>query len=108
MPNPNEVTVSLANGQWTCSPDPIVPRGPNAAIHFHLAADGYSFRATEAVVVADGGEQFPEKSKTKDPKTAKLLDRNNRHGKFKYSVFLTQDGSGKEVEIDPIISNEEP
>jgi hypothetical protein len=107
MPNPNEVTVSLESGQWKCSPDPIVPTGLNAVIKFTLATGGYAFRATNAIVVQSPGTQFPDPSETKDATTAKLKDRNDDRGRFKYSVFLTENNSGATVEIDPIISNEE-
>jgi hypothetical protein len=107
MPNPNEVTVSQVNGQWQCSPDPIKPTGLNAIIKFTLATGGYAFRATNAIVVQSPGTQFPDPSETKDATTAKLKDRNDERGQFKYSVFLTQDGTGSTVEIDPIINNDE-
>jgi hypothetical protein len=107
MPNPNEVTVSQVNGQWTCSPDPIKPQGIGANIKFMLQADGYSFRASNAIVVENPADQFPDPSETKDAKTAKLRDENTQRGRFKYSVFLTQDGTGATVEIDPTIDNDE-
>lgn len=107
MPNPNEVTVSQVNGAWQCAPDPIVPTGQGAVIKFLLQADDYSFRESNAIVVAQPEDQFPDPSQTKDAKTAKLLDRNTKRGRFKYSVFLTQNSTGATVEIDPIIHNEE-
>lgn len=107
MPNPNEVTVSQVNGQWTCSPDPVQAKGIGANIKFVLTTAGYAFRQNDAVVVQNPGDQFPDPSVTKDATNAMLKDQNTKRGQFKYSVFLTQQGTGATVEIDPIISNDE-
>lgn len=105
MPH-NEVVVARQGGQWTCSPDPVVPVGQNAQIRFLLQDDTHRFRDQDPVVVDDPGSQFPEKSRTQDPKTAKLLDKNTERGSFKYTVYLV-DAQGREVVIDPTIKNEE-
>jgi hypothetical protein len=107
MPNPNEVTVALAaDNQWTCTPDPIKPQGIGANIKFVLQTAGYAFRQSNAIVVQNPEDQFPDPSVTKDTTHATLKDQNTKRGRFKYSVFLT-DGSGNEVEIDPTINNDE-
>jgi hypothetical protein len=107
MPNPNEAIVTVdSSGNVHCTPDPLPARGSNVHLKFVLQTDGYTFRDDNAVVVTDPGSQFPESSKTQPDKTvAKLLDRNNERGSFKYTLYL-KTPDGQPLEYDPTIQNE--
>jgi len=102
----SDVTISLVGGQWQCSPDPVVVKGNNVNLKFTLTAAGYSFRATDPIVVQNPGDQFPERSVRKDATTATLKDKNTKKGDFKYSAFVVNDATGQGTEIDPTIRNE--
>ncbi|MEW6707782.1 MAG: hypothetical protein AB1430_23295 [Pseudomonadota bacterium] len=103
----NKVTITLGNdGQWVCSPDPIPVREANVNLTFLLSTPGYSFASTNAIVVHDGGSEFPDPSVTKDATTAKLRDKNSKAGRFKYDVNLVRDSDKRPVVIDPTIENQ--
>ena len=108
MPNPHTVTVTVgANNKVDCKPDPVPVNGPNVKLKFELATDGYVFAAQDAIVVTDGGSEFPDRSKTaSDGKTATLHDKNSARAYFKYTVTLQPAGGGQPIVYDPGIQNE--
>lgn len=104
------ITVSVdGSGTIQCSPDPVpVRNGPHRLV-FALApgVSDYVFVEQGAIVVEDGGADFPYPSRTKPGgKVATLHDCNGDAGDYKYSVFLRQLSTGKVVELDPTIQNE--
>lgn len=80
--------------------------GPDVSIHFRLRGDDWVFPDTDAIVVTDGGDQFPEPSDTVRPRLAKLLDCNSATGTFSYTVTVQNRVTGQRSSIDPVIKNE--
>jgi len=100
------VTVRVSGGNVVCSPDPVNVRAHDTTLVFKLAAPGYRFRDTHAIVVSDGGTEFPTPSQTgPGGLSATLADCCDCKGRFKYSVYLV-DPSGKPVMVDPEINND--
>lgn len=104
----SQVDVSVgANNAVSCSPDPVPVHGPNVNLKFNLVTPGYVFAPTGAVVVTDGGNEFPDASKTSaDGKTATLHDRNSAKASYKYTVTVQPSGGGQPIVYDPTIQNE--
>ena len=101
-----DVTVKKEGGNWVCDPETLTVTTKNKKIKFGLATDGYTFRGANAVVVQEGGTQFPEPAVTEDgKKKVSLLDVNTVAGYFKYTVYLVEDATGQPVVIDPGIRN---
>jgi len=105
----NKVRVTVgAGGAVSCNPDPVPARGKNVHIKFDLVTAGYVFADTDAIVVSNPGTQFPEPSKTKNGgSTATILDKNTERGQFKYTVRLKDSATGRLIEFDPTINNED-
>ena len=104
-----QVTVKVdAGGTITCVPDPVPVKGRNVLLHFVLQADGYVFPQSDAIVIDPPSPQFPQASRTLPPSdtTATLLDLNTMAGDFKYTVAVQDVGTGKRIELDPMIRND--
>lgn len=100
------VSVSVSGGSIVCSPDPVQVKSCDTTLKFTVATPGYKFRAENAIVVTNGGSEFPQPSQTSaDGLTATLEDCCDQRGSYKYSVYL-KDASGRIVMVDPDISNE--
>jgi hypothetical protein len=103
----NKVDITLGtDGTWICTPDPLVVHDRNVNLTFTIGTPGYSFPAERAIVVHNGGSDFPDPSKTKDATTAKLHDKNSAAGRFKYDVNLVRDSDRQPIVIDPTIDNQ--
>lgn len=103
------VTVVTVRGKPTvvCSPDPVVVKTPERPMAFRLDAPGYVFRDEHAVVVSNGGTEFPRPSKTsKDGQQASLWNCDRNTASYKYSVFLKNTTTGEILFVDPTIQND--
>lgn len=101
-----DVSVDPKAGSIVCSPDPVPVKARNALVAFHLKSDGFRFREQNAIVVTDPRRDFPYPSWTVGPDRATLLDLDSTAASYKYSVFLVDTRSGKEISVDPTIENE--
>lgn len=99
------VTVS-ETGAITCTPSQAVIKGSNVLLTFQLQTAGYAFPSTGAVVVANGGGQFPYPCWTVDANTAALFDVNSVVADYNYTVTVVQVDSGDRLHMDPMIRNE--
>ena len=105
--NPNHVHVTVdADGNVSCDPDPVWADGRKIHLKFELRTDGYVFPEDNAIVVQDGGTEFPDPSKTLGPdnRIATIYDHNSRAATFKYTVTVQKVGGGT-IEYDPVINN---
>lgn len=99
------VTVSVVNNQVVCTPEVVDVDYANTLITFALASDDYHFPDTDAVVVSDGGSDFPYTSWTLKKRQAALFDLNAIDGNFSYTVSVVHDTSGVVLKVDPTIKN---
>jgi hypothetical protein len=99
------VTVSIVKGQPVCSPEVVDVDAANTLITFALASDDYHFPDTGAVVVHDGGSDFPYASWTLKKRQAALFDLNAIDGNFSYTVTVVHNESGLVLTVDPGIKN---
>ena len=95
-----------AAGSLSCVPAELNVTGADVLISFHLHGDDWIFPATGAVVVSDGGSQFPLPSWTVHKKQAALLDCDSAPGTFSYTVNVQHAVTGKTRRLDPTIKNE--
>ncbi|MFY9512924.1 MAG: hypothetical protein WAQ05_18320 [Rubrivivax sp.] len=95
-----------AEGQPVCVPHELPVTGSDVNIRFVLMSSGWQFPATEAVVVTDGGNQFPDPAVTEGPRRATLLDVNDEPGVFAYKVTVQNVSTGELRSVDPAIRNE--
>lgn len=102
-----DVTVRVDDGQIYCIPDPVTVTVADGQLVFALEASrGYVFREQNAIVVTNGGSEFPEPSVTSaDGRTASLSDACEAQGSFKYTIYL-KDPGGNIVSLDPEINNQ--
>jgi len=109
MPHTKTKVVAVTvddTGHVTTTPNPVKVRNQNVLLAFQLLTPGYAFPDSEAIVVSDGGEQFPFPSWTLSGSTAALLDANSAAGDFAYTVSVVELATGKALRIDPSIQNE--
>lgn len=105
--NVQSVQVSVtADGTPVCAPELLDVSGSDVLIAFQLDAAEWIFPANGAVVVKDGGNQFPFPSWTVHRKLALLFDRNTSQGSFQYTVFVKHVVTGEVRSVDPTIRNE--
>jgi len=105
---PNHVIVTVDSSDTvSCDPNPLPADGRDIKLKFELKTDGYVFPQSEAVVVADPGNEFPEPSKTLPPSDtiATLFDRNTGPGRFTYTVTVKKVSTGELLRHDPTIDN---
>lgn len=88
-----------------CSPEKAEISGANALLTFQLETPGYAFREAQAIVVHEGGNQFPYPSWTTLATTAALFDLNTEVGDFRYRVHVVKISTGEELSVDPTIVN---
>ena len=106
-PNAQHVIVHVdAAGQMRCVPSELNVVGPDVLIAFHLEGSPWAFPASAAVVVSQGGSQFPLPSWTLNDKLAALLDRNTEKGSFSYTVTVQNTVTGRRQQLDPTIRND--
>lgn len=98
------VTVN-AQGQPSCVPELLDVSGEDVLITFHLNAADWVFPDTDAVVVTNGGSQFPIPSWTVHKKQAALLDCDSAPGDFSYQVNVQHVQTGQRASVDPTIRN---
>jgi len=104
----NHVIVTVnSSGTPVCTPDTVQATGRNCILTFHLRTDGYVFPDSDAVVVTDGGTEFPTPSTTPLPTKVHLFNRNSRRALFKYTVTVKEVSSGRLIPLDPSIQNED-
>lgn len=102
----HKVSISLnEQGQWVCDPDPIKVHSRNVNMSFTLQTPGYSFAASNAIKVHDGGSEFGP-SVTTSATSAEMHNKNSAKCSFKYDVNLVRDSDKQPVVIDPTIENE--
>jgi hypothetical protein len=100
------VLVSVnAQGQPSCVPEVLDVSGEDVLITFHLNAADWIFPDTGAVVVQNGGTQFPIPSWTVHKKQAALLDCDSAAGDFSYTVWVQHAQTGRRASVDPTIRN---
>jgi hypothetical protein len=100
------VSVSVSSpGVIVVNPDSVPVSGPNQTITFNLLSTGYSFRASNAVVVPQPASQFPNPSSTVSANQATLFDVNSDSNSYKYVVHLVKDSDGSPLSLDPTIQN---
>lgn len=101
------VHVSIApDGDPVCTPELLDVSGRDVMIAFTLDAHDWVFPSHRAVVVTDGGTQFPFPSWTVNRKLALLFDRNTSQGSFQYTVSVRHVPTGEIRSVDPTIRNE--
>lgn len=106
---PNRVIVKVdATGNLSCTPAILSVSTPNVDLLFIVQTTGWAFPASNAVVVADPGTQFPNGSQTVPPANtrATLYDANTLPGDFAYTVTVQHVTSGQVLRLDPTIRNE--
>ena len=110
MPNnTNHVDVTVdSSGNVACNPDPLPVNGNNATLKFDVQTTGYAFPDSDAVVVSNPGDQFPDPSHTQGPSntSATLHDKNTVAGDFKYTVTVKRLSDGQLIPFDPTIQNQ--
>lgn len=99
------VTVDTA-GTITCQPAELDVSGANVLIVFALASRDWIFPDSGAVVVANGGTQFPIPAWTINNKQAALLDCDSSPGAFSYTVTVQHSTTGERRSLDPTIKNQ--
>jgi hypothetical protein len=102
------VKVRVANGKPTCTPELVDVTADNTLISFELKSDDYHFPDTGAVVVANGGSDFPYPAWTVKPTQAAVLDLDLIEGDFSYTVTVVHNQSGAVLTVDPTIKNTPP
>lgn len=95
-----------AAGSLTCVPAELNVTGADVLISFHLNGEDWIFPDSGAVVVANGGSQFPIPSWTVHRKQAALLDCDSAPGTFSYTVTVQHAVTGRRCSLDPTIKNE--
>lgn len=102
-----QVVVSVDQaGQIQCHPAEAVVTGQDVLIVFNLRSAHWAFPASGAVVVTDGGTEFPIPAWTVHAKQAALLDRNSAADAFSYTVTVENTSTGERRSLDPRIVNE--
>jgi hypothetical protein len=102
-----QVTVKVnPEGQIFCQPAEAIVTGKDVLIVFDLRGEHWAFPACDAVVVSDGGEEFPIPAWTVNPKQAALLDCNSASAAFGYTVTVLNTRTGERRSLDPRIVNE--
>ncbi|WP_425257998.1 hypothetical protein ACPOLB_21050 [Rubrivivax sp. RP6-9] len=103
----SHVLVSVdAAGNISCQPAELDVSGSNVLIVFALAARDWVFPDSGAIVVANGGTQFPIPAWTINNKQAALLDCDTAAGTFSYTVTVQHTSSGQRKSLDPTIKNQ--
>jgi hypothetical protein len=106
-PSVRHVLVNVnAAGQAVCTPAELDVSGAGVLISFHLNGSDWEFPDSGAVVVSNGGSQFPIPSWTVHKKLAALLDCDSEPGSFDYSVTVQHAVTGRRVKVDPTIRND--
>ena len=101
------VSVSVsASGRLVCQPAVLDVSGVNVLINFELQTAGWAFPPSQAVVVRDGGAQFPLPSWTVHAQQAALLDVDTEAGDFAYTVQVQHVVTGQRLSLDPSIRNQ--
>ncbi|WP_341890098.1 hypothetical protein [Variovorax sp. YR752] len=101
------VRVSVtADGTPVCVPELLDVVGSDVLIAYQLDANDWIFPSQRAVVVEDGGSQFPFPSWTVNRKLALLFDCNTSPGYFHYTVYVKHVTTGEVRSVDPSIRNE--
>lgn len=95
-----------AAGTISCVPAELNVSGSDVLITFALNSSDWVFPDSGAVVVSNGGSQFPIPSWTLNRKQAALLDCDNSPGSFSYTVTVQHASTGHQRSIDPTIKNE--
>ena len=99
-----------AQGTIRCEPPAVVVTGQDVLICFALQGEHWVFPRCDAVLVTDGGAQFPYPSWTLHAKQAALLDCNstNNSGSHSYDYTVTVENchTGERRSLDPKIVNE--
>jgi hypothetical protein len=104
--NVKRVSVTVdATGAIACTPDPVNVSGHNICIAFSLDTAGYNFPDCNAIVLAQGGTQFPYASGTMRPNLAGVYDANAAAGDFQYTVNVVNSTTGEMTSLDPGIKN---
>lgn len=102
----HHVNISLNDkGQWICDPDPVKVHSRNVKMSFTLLTPGYSFAASNAIRVHNGGDEFSP-SVTTSATCAEMNNKNTAKASFKYDVNLVRNSDRQPVVIDPTIDNE--
>jgi hypothetical protein len=99
------VTVSVS-GKMLCTPSTLNVTGSNVLISFELQSADWVFPSSDAVVVSNGGTQFPLPSWTVNDKQAALLDQDSAPGSFSYTVNVQHVATGRKLSLDPSIQNQ--
>lgn len=104
---PDVVVTVGADNKPVCTPHTVRPQGSNVVLKFEVQTAGYAFPANGAVVVTDGGAQFPEPSQTIGPNdtVALLRDVNSNTGSYRYTVAVQRIADGEVLRVDPTIQN---
>jgi len=96
-----------AAGNISCVPSELNVVGTDVLITFLLSGANWGFPDSGAVVVSNGGSQFPIPCWTVNNKQAALLDCNSVQGTFSYTVTVQNASTGQERHMDPTIKNED-
>lgn len=106
-PPPVTVTVSDATDPPTVisNPHTAVVTEPNSLVVFNLTTPGYVFPTTGAILVENGGAEFPNLWYV-SPTEVALHDLCAVAGEYKYWVVVEEASSGTQFKVDPRISNE--
>lgn len=100
------VSISVSSsGIISCSPDPVPVSGSNATISFNLQTSGYTFPASNAIVVPAPSNQFPSPSISVASNIATLLDVNSDSNSYKYVVHVIRTSDNEPLSLDPTIEN---
>lgn len=104
---PVTVTVSDLTDPPTvhCSPTTVVVDKSNALVVFNLATEGYAFPTTGAIIVQNGGSEFPNLWYVNASQVA-LHDLCAVPAEYNYTVIVEESATGKRLRVDPKISNE--
>ncbi|MBI3368263.1 MAG: hypothetical protein HY021_07410 [Burkholderiales bacterium] len=103
-----DVTVSVdpRTKALTCSPDPVTVTCADGQLRFELANSGYGFPKENAIVVTDGGTQFPLPCNWHSNQLVTLHDKASHKGSYKYTVTVVNLASGEKIVLDPGIDND--
>jgi len=107
-PSLADVTVTVsAEGDVSCTPDPLVVSVTKTTIVFRMATAGWNFTPQNAVVVSRPGTDFPQPSQTlPGGRLVKLLDRDLQVGSYAYTVNVYEPSTGRKGSVDPTIENQ--
>jgi hypothetical protein len=101
------VSVTVAGGTVTCTPDTVDVTHANTLVVFTLDTASYTFPSSSAIVVTTSSTDFPYASWTLKPQTAAIFDAKGINGSFKYSATVLDSG-GNPISNDPVIHNTTP